>query len=548
MLPARLREAISVLRELPRDARREWWSAKCRRLLGTDLLELPAELGVEPHITFVCHGNIYRSPAAQLTFLREAERRGLRFGSVASAGLRARDGQPSPDDAVRVAEHYGLPLHLHRSRFLTDEVIAESDLLVIMDRRNEALLALRSRGALQKTVFLGAFDPSGDDPTILDPYGRGPEAVAASFVRIDRSVAGLLDALAGRSPRARSGSRATLIARGKNLVRTSLTAPPFQWLWAGRRRQAASIVMLHRFAHPDRGVSGHNVAELAENLEFLRKNDFHICSLAELIERYRNGLPPRPNTIVFTVDDGYADFVEIGAPLFAQYDVPATTFLITGFVDGAGWIWYDKLRYCALQHPALQVEVPIGDQLMPLAWRNAGERRIALRRFIRRLHAVPAATVEATVSAFPGLLGVSVPEMPVARFAPLTWADVRTLERRGMRFGPHTHTHPILSQVDAVRSRDEVVRSWSRLCAEAAEPTAVFCYPSGMPGDYTAREEGTVREAGLEAAVVAFGGRVSPSHFRRNAFALPRIAYEASPASFRWQLAGAGRLTAGTEG
>ena len=48
---------------------------------------------------------------------------------------------------------------------------------------------------------------------------------------------------------------------------------------------------------------------------------------------------------MFTIDDGFIDHHDIAGPLFADYDIPLTFFLVTGFIDGELWPWDDQLSY-----------------------------------------------------------------------------------------------------------------------------------------------------------------------------------------------------------
>jgi len=539
-LPGTVRASLREWRDLPEPARSAWTRMLWQRTLGRDITELPPDLAQLPRVLFLCHGNIYRSPAAEVAFAEEARRRGFPIGSVASAGVRASPNRSAPADAVAAAAAIGVDLRDHRSTFLSADVLAESDLVVIMDRRNQALLAELSTEALNRAVLLGAFDPEhgAEDPVIDDPYGQGDDAVAACYARIERSVRGMLDALAASTSPGQVGRRSALRTRAKHAVRRNLTSAPWLSLWDRSRQDAASVLMLHRFSNPDLGIIGHCPEQLASNLEYLRRHRFHICSLEQLTTRLAAGLPPLPNTVVFTVDDGYADFAEVGAPVFARFDVPATVFLITSGVDERRWVWYDVLRYCAVQHLTARIEVPIGEDRMVLAWRNSGERRRAIRQLIAQLHRCPTDVVEAVAAGFPDLLGTALPEQPTPRFALMNWDDVRHWEERGMQFGPHTDRHPILSRSTAERAREEIEISWRKVRERTLRPVSTLCFPSGMREDVTARDRAIAREAGLTSALIAYGGRVTGAARPDTLFSIPRLAYDSVPALFRWQVGG----------
>ena len=64
----------------------------------------------------------------------------------------------------------------------------------------------------------------------------------------------------------------------------------------------------------------------------------------------------------------------------------------------------------------------------------------------------------------------------------MTWDEARAAERNGMSFGPHTVTHPVLSQTTDDCLVQELGGSWQRLKDELANPVPVFCFPARRAG------------------------------------------------------------------
>ena len=58
------------------------------------------------------------------------------------------------------------------------------------------------------------------------------------------------------------------------------------------------------------------------------------------------GVEPPPNTVVVTVDDGYRDFYRVGWPALRKYGIPATLFVVTGFIDRECCLWVDRVTWC----------------------------------------------------------------------------------------------------------------------------------------------------------------------------------------------------------
>ena len=70
--------------------------------------------------------------------------------------------------------------------------------------------------------------------------------------------------------------------------------------------------------------------------------------LAELVEGLAGRrLPERAVAVAF--DDGYADNLEIVAPILAKHRIPATLFVATGLVDAGDPPWWDQLASLLLE-------------------------------------------------------------------------------------------------------------------------------------------------------------------------------------------------------
>ena len=87
-------------------------------------------------------------------------------------------------------------------------------------------------------------------------------------------------------------------------------------------------------------------------------------------------------------------------------------------------------------------------------------------------------------------------------------------EKRGVTFGPHTITHPVLSSTGDEHARTEIVTSWKRVREELASPVPVFGYPHGRQRDFGPREMEIVRLAGLWGAVRGYPGKLCADQFR----------------------------------
>lgn len=294
----------------------------------------------------------------------------------------------------------------------------------------------------------------------------------------------------------------SLKKRTLDLVTAAGLTQVFRPLLSGR----ATVFMLHRFDDPARGVHGGSPARLRESLAYLRRTGHDLLDLEELVRAQIEGRDLGRKAVAFTIDDGYYDHAEIAAPIFAEFECPVTVFVTSGFLDRELWFWWDRIEY-AFEHAArTQVRVPLGDQLLAYDLGTPASRGAARHDFTERCKRVPDAVKLAAIAALPEALDVELPVEAPPRYAPMTWDQLRACERMGVRFGPHTVTHPVLAQTPDAQVRHELAHSWQRLCEEASRPVPVFCYPNGQFTDFGDREIAILREIGMVGAVVGAAG------------------------------------------
>lgn len=281
-------------------------------------------------------------------------------------------------------------------------------------------------------------------------------------------------------------------------------------------RGQAAVFMLHRFHEPDRGIEGDSPSELGKALEMLRRRRYELVALDEVFARLRGEGPPLRRAVAFTIDDGYAEQADVGAPVFAAYDCPVTTFVASGFLDGTLWYWWDRIAYVFASTKRSHLRIRIATDAMELRWADARGRDAAQADFIAQCKRVPDTEKHRAIAALAAAAEVDVPVRPPASAAPMSWETLRKCEARGMTFGPHTVTHPILARTTDEVSQFELEESWRRLEAEARKPVKIFCYPNGGDADFGLREVTKLKEMRFTGAVVGAWGLANAAELQQD--------------------------------
>jgi peptidoglycan/xylan/chitin deacetylase (PgdA/CDA1 family) len=290
-----------------------------------------------------------------------------------------------------------------------------------------------------------------------------------------------------------------------------------------------SIFTLHRFTDPDLGVVGHDPAALRDHLAYLRRHRYRLLSLTDVVKQMEEGGGRGAPAVAFTVDDGYAGFARIAAPIFAEYDCPVTLFVTTGFLDGQLWFWWDRVTYVFQHTQCRALVLTSGSEKRSYRWSTPGERDRVCHDVLCHLEWVGAPEREATITRLSQQLDVGLPASPPPAFAPISWDDVRRTAKRGATFGPHTVTHPILSLATDEACRWEIEESYRRLRQETDAWVPVFCYPNGEPRAFGQRELEAAQHAGFRAALTTVRDYAASRRVRSRSalsrFALPRFPY-----------------------
>ena len=267
-------------------------------------------------------------------------------------------------------------------------------------------------------------------------------------------------------------------------------------------RRHPRIFMYHRFANEDTHRAW-SVRSLERQLKALVK-DCIVLPLSEAIEVWADDSPVDKPVSVITVDDGYLDFYEVAWPLFRKYKIRPTVFVTTRFIGGEAWLWPDAIRYLTESAPDGVFKAHDLTDELTVDLSNADSRRHAWDSLCDRLLFAKTSQREYLIRNLQETLAVRLPKSPTAKFAPMTWDQIRDLDEAGVEIGAHSRTHASLSCLDHDELIDEIRGSRSDIKSRLGVAPKCFAYPNGAIEDHTEIVESAVRAAGFRCAVVAY--------------------------------------------
>jgi peptidoglycan/xylan/chitin deacetylase (PgdA/CDA1 family) len=256
------------------------------------------------------------------------------------------------------------------------------------------------------------------------------------------------------------------------------------------------IIAYHRICETDALNDQELVSATCDEFEkqiiHIKKN-YSAISFEQLINHLNNDTTPPRNAVIITFDDGFADNYLNAFPILEKYQIPATIFISTDYIDTDKTFWFNLLsrlvklnvgasfslddkRYAVSSKPENQESLLV--ELLSLMKGKPNKNRLEL-------------LIE---------LSKQLPESELCdNYAlPMTWDNVREMDKSVIEFGSHTATHPILSQLTHEELEYEIVGSKKQLEKQLGKKIQTISYPEGMEYAYNNKVIEMVTNSGYE--------------------------------------------------
>lgn len=220
---------------------------------------------------------------------------------------------------------------------------------------------------------------------------------------------------------------------------------------------------------------------------------FNVLPLAEALEHIKNDtLPPR--AVCITFDDGYADNYTNALPILQQFNLKATFFVASGFLDG-GRMWNDTVIESIRNMDTSTLDLNDLDLgIFNLSTQQG--KYDAAECIIQKIKHLPFAERSRQVD------HIAARSLALPNDLMMTSDQLKKLHQSGMEIGAHTENHPILAKLNDECVLQEITLNKGKLEGLLNNPIKYFAYPNGKPGiDYLEQQVEIVKKTGFEAAI-----------------------------------------------
>jgi peptidoglycan/xylan/chitin deacetylase (PgdA/CDA1 family) len=276
------------------------------------------------------------------------------------------------------------------------------------------------------------------------------------------------------------------------------------------------ILCYHRIsdsAFPDINKLSVSPNRFISQLSFLSSRRKFV-SLEEMV------VAPSANTIAITFDDGYRDNCSIAANILTDFNIPASFFLATRFIESS--VNYYPSSFNALWNFYLAQrtipEVILGSPIEKLLREEVS--------YFRALHKLSTNRPEALWELSKILNQAQLNIGPIDELEmPMSVSEVASLVSSDLfSIGPHTATHPRMSSIPPEEAVSDFAESIATVAKWGESKTMYFPYPFGQKSDFNAALEAEINSTmnfkGLSTFPIAIGPR------NANALTLPRLSVQ----------------------
>jgi peptidoglycan/xylan/chitin deacetylase (PgdA/CDA1 family) len=288
----------------------------------------------------------------------------------------------------------------------------------------------------------------------------------------------------------------------KQAVKGAFASPAGWRLSAPLRGRGVVVLMYHRINAGEAHFPGMPLAQFREQMQWIRANctPIHPEAILEAAPGADRARPP----VAVTFDDGYRDYHDTAYPVLRELGIPAAVFLSTDFRDRGGLLWTEAIHWAGMRSAKASVRTP-WSKGRPRELSTPAARLAFVSDAKSHLKGIPDADRRIALGELLADLAAPDVEAELGRQM-LSWDEVRAA-RDGTCYGGHSHTHPILSQLEPEAMEREIRTCRDRLAAELGVAPRTFAYPNGRAADFNDLTRELLLRHGFEMAFATIEGR-----------------------------------------
>lgn len=225
------------------------------------------------------------------------------------------------------------------------------------------------------------------------------------------------------------------------------------------------------------------------------------------------------NAYAITFDDGFENNYSVALPILREFNIPATVYATSGFVNDNAMSWIDSIEYAVESTSLKRIQTSWHKEAFNLV---SPEEKIfflkSVRNYVKFTHRCDSVNFSKELCDELGSSSSLSLDGPLD--LKLTWSQVGEIHNSEIfSVGGHGHTHSILSYLSSDELDNEIDISIELFKSKAGFIPRHYSYPEGLEHCYSSEVIDKLKRTGIHCCPTAIGGvnnlNSDPFHLRR---------------------------------
>lgn len=260
--------------------------------------------------------------------------------------------------------------------------------------------------------------------------------------------------------------------------------------------------------------------EFEKHISYICEN-MNPVSLRKMACSLGSGISLPKESISITFDDCYKNVHDVALPILRKYDVPATFFISTGFVETNRLFWTDLLECIINKTEVESFNIVLGNSNRSFDLLSKNKKINAIIEIKTNLKKCTPTIRDTILGELRDKLNVDVGANNVKNYLNLSWNDIiRLNDPPNYEVGGHTVNHEILAYLEEPLLKNEINDCLCHLNDALNNLVDLFSYPEGQHEHFNNKVISFLIKAGITICPSTVYGF---NHLHADSFYLKRI-------------------------
>ena len=236
------------------------------------------------------------------------------------------------------------------------------------------------------------------------------------------------------------------------------------------------------------------------------KNNGKSFSMNDLLNPDFNKKKLPRKSFAITFDDGFENNLSIAAPILYDFNIPATIYITTEFIEKNAMSWIDRIEFVlenissrTIYAHWLNKKIDIKNNQTKINFLNS------VRNFVKNSPDCNPNTFANDLCEQNGYPNILSSDDPIDK--KMSWKQVSEANKSDLlTIGGHSHTHSILSYLSSDQLNYEIDTSIELLNKKANVQTSHYSYPEGLEHCYSDNVINELKKRGVRCCPTAISG------------------------------------------